>query len=77
MGNSWLVLQNEEKLPKFSPLLLDCGGFRLLELFVLLDFALRLAIFPNPLVGQAEPVVCLAAQRVCRDRLLISGEGFL
>jgi len=77
MGNRWLVLQNEEELPKFSPLPLDCGGFRLLELFVLLDFALRLGILPNPLICQAEPIVSLAAKRVCRHRFLVSGQGFL
>src|ERR1039458_5598243 len=49
LGGRWLVFQNKEELPKFPPLPLYCGGFRLIELFVLLEFALRLRLVANPL----------------------------
>src|ERR1700683_1768493 len=72
-----LVLQNKDKLPQLPPLSLDQGGLHLIELFVLLEFALRLCSLSDPLVSQTEPVMRLAASRVRHHRLLISGNRLL
>src|SRR5580704_16357374 len=72
-----LVFQNKDKLPQLPPLSLDQGGLHLIELFVLLEFALRLCSLSDPLVSQTEPVMRLAASRVRHHRLLISGNRLL
>src|SRR5450631_2840217 len=77
ISSRWLVFENKEKLPEFPPLPLDRGSLGFIELLVLFEFDLRPRPVANPLVRQAEPVVGLAAKRVCRDCFLVSGQGFL
>jgi len=76
-SDRWLVLQNNQELPKFPPLPFDFGSLCFLSLLIRLKFFLRLPFLIRSLISQSELAVRFAKLRIYFNRLLVIANGLL